>query len=279
MIKCVCCSNPKFYKYIDLGKYCVLRCTNCGQGVTYPFGLQKRLLEHNRERYTLDKRIKLYYTHFWAYNKKYIQDYFKISKYKPSGLLIDVGANIGLFAKTMKDFGYHVECVEINDECRKFCECVFSIKSYKFLEDVKNKYDIITIFDVLEHIPDPTAFIKNVKKLMKPNSILVIQVPNLDSKMARICGKHWYWFDPPEHFHHFCCTTIEIFLHKMGFEILELFTLDYKEEMYQNILQKLGLLNRYTSYFLRGISKFFEWGYEKRQDRKGGLIFLIAKLK
>ena len=114
-MKCICCSNSEFYKYVDLEKYCILRCTNCGQGVTYPFESGEKLLTHNIERYSLPERIKLYYTHFQTYIEKYEKDYFIIRKHKPSGSLIDIGANIGLFAKTMRDFGYNVECVEIKE--------------------------------------------------------------------------------------------------------------------------------------------------------------------
>ena len=63
-----------------------------------------------------------------------------------------------------------------------------------------SSFDAITLWDVLEHLPDPSSTLQEIKGFLKPDGILVLRVPNYDSCDARLFGFAWSGLDVPRHF-------------------------------------------------------------------------------
>lgn len=104
-----------------------------------------------------------------------------ILKFKKTGLLLDVGTGDGFFLKFASDF-FQVNATEISEagvkiaKNRGFNPFQGSILEMDHSEDLK--YDVITLWHVLEHLPDPSAILKQIQYLLKEDGILVIAVPN-----------------------------------------------------------------------------------------------------
>ncbi|KXO00651.1 methyltransferase [Aequorivita aquimaris] len=119
------------------------------------------------------------------------------------GSLLDVGAGTGDFLKVAKVKGWQVHGMEPNKNAAKLAlEKGIDLKAS--LNDFEGKqFDVVTLWHVLEHIPDLEETILKLAALVKPQGTLIIAVPNFKSFDARYYGKFWAAYDVPRHLWHF----------------------------------------------------------------------------
>jgi SAM-dependent methyltransferase len=79
-------------------------------------------------------------------------------------------------------------------------------------------FDFVTMFHVLEHLPDPRLALRAASELLRPGGALIIQVPNIASVQARLLGRYWYGFDVPRHVINFTPESLSLLLREMAFE-------------------------------------------------------------
>lgn len=120
--------------------------------------------------------------------------------------LLDVGCGTGDFLKTAKENNWTVSGIEPNAEARSIANqktenAVFDIHQLNNFES--NGFDVITLWHVLEHLPDLEYQIVIFKKLLKPNGRLVVAVPNYKSFDANCYKQFWAAYDVPRHLWHF----------------------------------------------------------------------------
>ena len=131
--------------------------------------------------------------------------------------LLDIGAGTGDFLATAKKQDWRIEGVEPNATARNKAK-VKGVVLFSDLKEVSNnKFDVITLWHVLEHLPDLDKQIETIVSLLSENGTLVIAVPNFKSYDAKYYGSFWAAFDVPRHLWHFSRNSIErIFAkHKM----------------------------------------------------------------
>ncbi len=119
------------------------------------------------------------------------------------GSLLDVGAGTGDFLKVAKEKGWQVHGMEPNKYAANLAlEKGIDLKAS--LNDFEGKqFDVVTLWHVLEHIPDLEETILKLAALVKPQGTLIIAVPNFKSFDARHYGKFWAAYDVPRHLWHF----------------------------------------------------------------------------
>lgn len=137
--------------------------------------------------------------------------------------ILDIGSGLGVFPYELKKKNFKVDAVEVDSRTIKYLKKFTGVKSYKhnFLKSKKNNlptYNLITLNKVLEHVKDPTKMLINVKKNLKKDGYLYIELP--DSK-AQIIGKNAGEFEV-EHFHVFSRKSASKLLHLSGFKIISL---------------------------------------------------------
>ena len=130
---------------------------------------------------------------------------------KGIGSLLDIGAGTGDFLKAAKEKGWQVHGTEPNENAAKLAlEKKIELKSS--LNDFEGKqFDVVTLWHVLEHIPNLEETILKLAALVKPRGILIIAVPNFKSFDAEHYGKFWAAFDVPRHLWHFSKESIKNF--------------------------------------------------------------------
>lgn len=126
-----------------------------------------------------------------------------------AGSLLDVGAGTGDFLKTAKERGWEVQGMEPNQKASSFAlEKGIALKgSLKEFEG--KKFDVVTLWHVLEHIPNLEETVEALSKLVKLNGTLIIAVPNFKSFDATHYGQFWAAYDVPRHLWHFSKRSIE----------------------------------------------------------------------
>lgn len=124
------------------------------------------------------------------------------------GSVLDLGAGTGDFLNAAKENGWAIIGVEPNAQAAKLA-AKKEIELHKSLDDLGDKlFDVITLWHVLEHLPDLETQIKNLQRLLKPNGYLIVAVPNFRSYDAKYYGQFWAAFDVPRHLWHFSKPAI-----------------------------------------------------------------------
>ncbi|MDO6673988.1 class I SAM-dependent methyltransferase [Tenacibaculum sp. 1_MG-2023] len=122
--------------------------------------------------------------------------------------ILDIGAGTGDFLKVCEKGGWRINGVEPSEKARDFAKN----KNINLVEDISKidnkQFDVITLWHVLEHIPNLTEYVQQLKSLLKPNGFLIIAVPNYKSFDSEHYKEFWAAYDVPRHLWHFSKTTI-----------------------------------------------------------------------
>ena len=125
------------------------------------------------------------------------------------GTVLDIGSGTGDFLMTAKNNGWNIKGLEPNLKAKQIAVS----KGVVFEEDLEsiadNSIDVITMWHVLEHVPNLDEQFTQLKRIVKPNGYIVIAVPNYKSFDAKYYKSFWAAYDAPRHLWHFSKTTIQ----------------------------------------------------------------------
>jgi 2-polyprenyl-3-methyl-5-hydroxy-6-metoxy-1,4-benzoquinol methylase len=135
-----------------------------------------------------------------------------------AGPWLDVGCSSGAFVAVAAEAGIDVEGLERSPaavaRARSRGLRVHQGTIERFVPI--QRYAAITAFDLIEHLGDPVAFVRQAARWLAPDGILAVTVPNIDSLTARLMGRHWFYYAPPEHVHYFRPATLRHLLETGG---------------------------------------------------------------
>ncbi|WP_438964901.1 class I SAM-dependent methyltransferase [Flavobacterium sp.] len=133
-----------------------------------------------------------------------------ITKDNPlKGNLLDIGAGTGDFLYQVKNSGWNCIGIEPNEKAKNIAVSK-GVNFINILEELdNNSFDVITMWHVLEHVPDLEYQIKTLKRLLKPNGTIFIAVPNYNSFDAKHYKSFWAAYDVPRHLWHFSKSSIQ----------------------------------------------------------------------
>jgi 2-polyprenyl-3-methyl-5-hydroxy-6-metoxy-1,4-benzoquinol methylase len=144
--------------------------------------------------------------------------------YPDRGKLLDIGTAAGTFLAVAQKYGWSVCGCEPNEWF-----CTWAKKHYGIHIDQgtvfqqhypESTFDIITLWDVIEHVPDPRALLAHCFALLKPGGLLIFTYPDIGSWIARLMGRHWV-FLMSVHLYYFTRKTVARLLQSIGFSILK----------------------------------------------------------
>lgn len=152
------------------------------------------------------------------------QKYQQIATYQKGGKLLDIGCATGEFLNFSRSMGFEVCGVEPDADARGFAQKTYNLEVNEedFLDKAEDaSFDVITMWHVLEHVPNLNERIKQLMRLLKPGGLCVIALPNVNSYDARIYGEYWAALDVPRHLYHFGQKDILNLMEKHGFRFLQ----------------------------------------------------------
>lgn len=174
-----------------------------------------------------------------------------IEKYSNKGKILDIGTAGGSFLHVAKKRGWEVYGIEPN---KWLCE--WAKKNYELeiqsgtLFDHKfedNYFDVITLWDVLEHVSDPKALLIEINRILKKEGILVVNYPDIGSLISKLMGKRWvfllsvhlFYFSPKTIKKILKLTNFEPFLIKKHFQTLAFGYLVFRLHAYNQPVHKI----------------------------------------
>ncbi|MDD5149913.1 MAG: class I SAM-dependent methyltransferase [Flavobacterium sp.] len=194
------------------------------------------------------------------------------------GKILDIGAGTGEFLSVAKKDGWQTIGVEPSEKAKGIAKS----KGVSFVEqtsELENQsFDVISMWHVLEHVPDLDKQIKELKRLLKPNGTLIIAVPNFKSFDAEHYGKFWAAFDVPIHFWHFSKTAIKMLFEKEEMRLEKILPMKF-DSFYVSLLSekyKSGKMNFIKAFFI-GLRS--NWKARKNFEYSSHIYILKNKLK
>jgi len=187
--------------------------------------------------------------------------------------ILDVGAGTGDFLNICKNNNWEVFGTEPNSSARNLAKekGVALEKDLSFYQN--KKFDVITLWHVLEHVRDLSNFIKQLKQLLKPNGRLVIAVPNFKSYDAKHYKQFWAAFDVPRHLFHFSQEAIQKLFLEVNMKVEKTLPMKY-DSYYVSLLSekyKSGKSNPLKSFWIG----FKSNQKAKRSSEYSSLIYVI----
>ena len=152
--------------------------------------------------------------------------------------ILDIGCGTGDFLNVCKKNNYKVFGVEPNENANKIASNKIGGKLVKNLNEIsESQFDIITLWHVLEHVPNLEEYISQIKKLLKPSGYLIIAVPNFKSFDADYYKQYWAAFDVPRHLWHFSKKSIQVLFSKQQIKVIKILPMQF-DSFYVSLLSE-----------------------------------------
>ncbi|MCR4337866.1 MAG: class I SAM-dependent methyltransferase [Candidatus Omnitrophica bacterium] len=244
------CTNDGHGEYYQL-----VRCRNCGLQYSSPRP-DFSIIEDSYE----EVQDEMYKEEVQGRIKTFQRNLKNIERYQKTGKLLDVGCSMGVFLSEAVKKGWQVEGLEPSLWCVQQGEKLFNLRinqgTVRNLKDLfKEEFDVVTMWDVLEHVDDPMETLKLCRNVLKKEGLFVFSTVDMGSLFARMMGKKWPWL-MKMHIYYFDRKNIRQYLEKAGFEVLSIEV--YKHTIsFDYLLYKIKKLNSLAYSFLSLIRKTF----------------------
>lgn len=244
-ISCYTCSRPlksiifTAYDYNDnKAPYTFYQCAYCELIQIYPFPKDEKNTKYysysDPNEYAKDKNEQINFLHRIPFGtialKKYIDScyqnrYEKIERLYSQGKILDIGCGEGSFLKKFSTVKWNITGIEINKYLaksakKKLTNAKILTSPIESLKLAKEKYDIITLWHVLEHLHNPHTMLRAIHKLLHPKGYLIIEVPHGNSLYRKIFKDKWQLLLLPRHLFFWTRKSLSLSLKQSGFEVI-----------------------------------------------------------
>jgi SAM-dependent methyltransferase len=143
-----------------------------------------------------------------------------IARFKKSGSLLDLGCSAGSFLELMRGETWKLFGIEMSAQAARTAEERTGAKV--FVGDIldasfpRESFDVITCFDVLEHVYEPRGVMQRIAEWLKPGGVFYVLVPNIDSAEARVFRTYWHGLELPRHLFHFSPKSLRFLAESAG---------------------------------------------------------------
>lgn len=205
--------------------------------------------------------------------KNLINDVAKQTK----GRILDYGCGTGHFLQTMDADGWKTYGIEPNEKAREIAKTKSKVKQTLEELDLKNKkFDVISLWHVLEHIHDLNETINVLKTVLKEKGKIVIAVPNIESYDQQVFQNEWAAYDVPRHLYHFSQETMKTLMLKHGLKVKKIYPMKL-DSYYVSLLSNKYKHNK-NKYLNSIITGYKSNSYAKDNNNNySSLIYIIKK--
>src|SRR3972149_8820109 len=226
--KCPLCKSDDYKVLFVKYDYEVAKCNECGMTFLNFDPDDKFFTNYYAEDFFNDPGIKHAYSDYEKEAeslKKSFKDRVNIiSTYQPGGTLLDVGCATGAFmevaASNWDVYGGDVSEYSIEQAKKKNLKAFSGVIRDSPFKD--QKFDVVTLWDTIEHVADPQETIQQISEMTKPGSVVALTTGDVGSSIAKLSGRYWHLYNIPQHLSYFDKTTITRIFNESGFEVVEI---------------------------------------------------------
>lgn len=230
-LPCLLCGGTRTRTRHEKPPFRIVACEQCSLVFTLPRLASEDLAAMYQTDYWTSASAKDFgYTDYLADEELYLRTFRLRSRLvrrriPPPAALLDVGCAAGFALRAFRELGYEVWGVELSASmaaqarqragdqrvhCGVLEEGLFGGR----------RFDVITMFDVVEHVEDPIALLATARAMLTEQGILLIETQNVRSWFARLLGIRWQHYKFEEHLYHFDPRTVRVLLDRAGLELL-----------------------------------------------------------
>ncbi len=226
---CAVCGSDRFVPFLEKDGYRIVRCAACSFLFVHPTPDPATLRALYTDPAYFRSEGPLGYADyaalrsFWEAQAR--ERLSVIECYVDRGTLLDVGCAIGIFLKVAQERGWEVSGIEIAPEAAHEAERLTGcrvVSSPELLLREGRTFDVITLWEYLEHVPDPRAELQRFYRLLRPGGLLALSTPNAGHRLVQRAPALWKEFKPPEHLNFFTAETLLRLLVACGFQVLRI---------------------------------------------------------
>jgi len=215
----------------------VVHCRECHLEFVNPLPTIEEMQENYKKEMTGNETGSGLHSNYILERQKRIQSFSKLynsrlslieSLYPRKGNLLDIGCGAGFFLNCANERGWNCHGLEILPEYIKYAQENFALNNIRLesLDDSltydANTFDVITLWDLIEHLRNPVDCLKKIHHVLKPGGLLVMWTPNV--KNAVLLKEKWTGYKILQHFYFFSGDSLKNMLEKAGFKIVRLKT-------------------------------------------------------
>jgi len=232
MFQCPLCSGPAGALRADFGEYEVIECARCGQLSTWPFPSVETL----RALYDTGYYAGPAAARFRAGTAESIVRFFRWRRARmlsrrmggdvTGRRILDVGCGRGDTLAWLQRWGADVHGTQVSAVAAQVARQLVGADRI-FVGDLSEagypdaSFDCVTLWHVLEHVPEPLVLLKEIRRILRPDGFVYIEVPNAGGWAARKYRHHWLAYDVPKHLFHFSPATLRALARRAGLECTE----------------------------------------------------------
>jgi SAM-dependent methyltransferase len=227
---CPVCSATATKKSHTIGGFTIVTCISCGMTYVNPRVRNEELFAIYRNGY-FDRSSESGYENYELIAplriKTFRKWYDSLRPYLPEDFseTLDIGCAAGYFLDLLKQEGWrHVEGIELDSRMiaglRQRSHMIFEVPLESFVPS--KHYHCITLFDVLEHLPDINGDFSKLNSMLDKDGIIALVTPDFASMQRKIFGRRWFQFKPREHIYYFTPLTLRLLAEKHGFTVVHL---------------------------------------------------------
>lgn len=228
-INCDACANSSQSEILIKDGYRLVKCDSC----CLVFVANPPSAEQLEKMYSFANGYHQGLAHTDAEIKRHVNEAREnmriLSKEARPGTLLDVGCSTGLFLLEAQRKEWRVSGLEYSPDSAKIAQDNHQLEVIQGALTTglypPNTFDVVTMWDVIEHLPSPSSALDVVLDILKPGGLFIAKTPNVDglypTLSLRVAGKVGYWGhpEPPGHLYQFSVTTLRKLLEKKGFSI------------------------------------------------------------
>jgi 2-polyprenyl-3-methyl-5-hydroxy-6-metoxy-1,4-benzoquinol methylase len=205
---CRLCGGTEATRLFTKAGWSFVRCAGCGLVSLAPLPTAAELAAHHEASYAEGR-----YATFAAAEDirgAIARDRLALLRpLAPAGPWLDVGCSTGAFLRAATDAGLDAEGLEVSERAVAQARAGGLVVTRSTAEGFTpgRRYAVITAFDVVEHLPDPAVFVARAAGWLLPAGVLALTLPDIASPMARLMGRQWFYYAPPDHVHYFTPET------------------------------------------------------------------------
>jgi 2-polyprenyl-3-methyl-5-hydroxy-6-metoxy-1,4-benzoquinol methylase len=228
---CVACGGNQFRGvFDDLGsaegqRYSVRQCCQCGLGVTDPQPSEDELRSLYKSEYyrTTGPGPQNALTRLGRYLvRQVLRGHDPLLESAQRGRILDIGCGNGEFLRRMGELGWETHGTDSSPAAvqlaRRFAKDVRLARASEPVFDDK-QFDVVTMFNVFEHVPDPIETLAEVYRILKDEGRLILEVPNFQSLAFRIVQRNWIGLDVPRHLYHYSPRALITLAEAQGLQV------------------------------------------------------------
>jgi 2-polyprenyl-3-methyl-5-hydroxy-6-metoxy-1,4-benzoquinol methylase len=221
--RCPICLAAEAAPFYVKNGYTIVECAACHMRFVSPLPTKEELTAHYQQAEYFSGENDQGYLNY-ADMKKALQPHFQrrlqtLEAQGPlRGKILDVGCAAGYFLEEAQQRGWRISGMELSQEMAHNAEQLLHIPIYTTLTAVLDQdFDAITLWEVIEHLPDPIGTLRQLRDRLRPGGVLMLSTPNNGHWQAIRAKEQWIGYRPPSHLQYFTRETLADSLHRAGF--------------------------------------------------------------